>query len=356
MRSDRLRLALRMVWRRPLRSFMAALGLALAMAATLVAVAIAQKGMDRTLAEINAIGANVLTISAQPSRNRGGRVRTGSEVTTLTLADARLIERQVPGVIGIAAEYRGDVPVKFGSLARQPRVAGIEPSYAEIAKEAGLSLSAAYQAYPSKAAILMGIGRDIDARIFAGLEGDPLDGSPKDRLFDLLMRRFDALNQHREAFAALAKDLPRTPGEGLALLCQLRSSLARMLEAAGISASGLRGALRIEGLGAIYAAALRVVNREGKLRRDNGQCRDTFTMVFFAGSEPPVAPCKPNEVEVPNVVGAKLADAEVRLAAQPLFARVLYKPVEIDQPWFIGPTRWSCGTITLSKNTWLKSA
>lgn len=131
-------------------------------------------------------------------------------------------------------------------------------SYAEIAKEAGLSLSAAYQAYPSKAAILMGIGRDIDARIFAGLEGDPLDGSPKDRLFDLLMRRFDALNQHREAFAALAKDLPRTPGEGLALLCQLRSSLARMLEAAGISASGLRGALRIEGLGAIYAAALRI--------------------------------------------------------------------------------------------------
>lgn len=131
-------------------------------------------------------------------------------------------------------------------------------SYAEIAQEASLSLSAAYQAYPSKAAILMGIGRDIDARIFAGLDRDPLDGSPKDRLFDLLMRRFDALNRHREAFAALAKDLPRTPGEGLALLCQLRSSLARMLEAAGISASGLRGALRIEGLGAIYAAALRV--------------------------------------------------------------------------------------------------
>ena len=131
-------------------------------------------------------------------------------------------------------------------------------SYADIAKDAGLSLSAAYEAYPSKGAILTGIGRDIDSRLVGSLDDDPLDGSVKDRLFDLLMRRFDALNQHREAFAALAKDLPRTPGEGLALLCQLRSSLARMLEAAGISASGLRGALRIEGLGAIYAAALRV--------------------------------------------------------------------------------------------------
>ena len=131
-------------------------------------------------------------------------------------------------------------------------------SYAEIAKDAGLSLAAAYQAYPSKGAILLGITRDIDARLFASLEEDPLDGSAKDRLFDLLMRRFDVLGDHREAYAALAWELPRTPLEAGCLLFQLRRSLANMLEAAGLSASGLRGAIRIEGLGAIYAAALRV--------------------------------------------------------------------------------------------------
>lgn len=131
-------------------------------------------------------------------------------------------------------------------------------SYADIAKDAGLSLAAAYEAYSSKGAILTGIGRDIDARLFASLEDDPLDGSPKDRLFDLLMRRFDALNDHREAYAALAWELPRTPVEAGCLALQLRRSLANMLEAAGLSASGLRGALRIEGLGALYACALRV--------------------------------------------------------------------------------------------------
>jgi ubiquinone biosynthesis protein COQ9 len=131
-------------------------------------------------------------------------------------------------------------------------------SYADIAKDAGLSLAAAYEAYPSKGAILTGIGRDIDARLFASLEDDPLDGSPKDRLFDLLMRRFDALNDHREAYAALAWELPRTPVEAGCLALQLRRSLANMLEAAGLSASGLRGAFRIEGLGALYACALRV--------------------------------------------------------------------------------------------------
>ncbi len=88
-----------------------------------------------------------------------------------------------------------------------------------------MSLAAAYQAYPSKAAILTGIGRDIDARLFASLDEDPLDGSPKDRLFDLLMRRFDALNEHREAYAALAWELPRTPVEAAACCssCAARS-------------------------------------------------------------------------------------------------------------------------------------
>ncbi|HEU0058233.1 MAG TPA: hypothetical protein VFR19_00025 [Hyphomicrobiaceae bacterium] len=131
-------------------------------------------------------------------------------------------------------------------------------SYAEIAKDAGLGMAAAYQAYPSKGAILNGISHDIDARLFGSLEEDPLDGTAKDRLFDLLMRRFDALNDHREAYAALAWELPRTPLEASCLALHLRRSLANMLEAAGISASGLRGAFRIEGLGAIYACALRV--------------------------------------------------------------------------------------------------
>ncbi len=131
-------------------------------------------------------------------------------------------------------------------------------SYAEIAKDAGLSLAAAYDAYPSKAAILTGISRDIDSRLFASLEEDPLDGSVKDRLFDLIMRRLDILNEHKEAYAALSWELPRTPQEAGCLMFQLHRSLANMLEAGGLSASGFRGAFRIEGLGAIYAWALRV--------------------------------------------------------------------------------------------------
>jgi membrane peptidoglycan carboxypeptidase len=73
-----------------------------------------------------------------------------------------------------------------------------------------------------------------------------------------------------------------------------------------------------------YATALSIVNRDGQLMRDNGQCKDVHTLVFFSGFEPPTAPCKPNEVEVPNVVGATVEDAVARLREQPLFATVFY--------------------------------
>jgi membrane peptidoglycan carboxypeptidase len=79
----------------------------------------------------------------------------------------------------------------------------------------------------------------------------------------------------------------------------------------------------------LYAAPRRVVWRGGSLRLDNGYCEDTVLVSYFAGLTPgPVAHCKPNEVEVPRVVGAKIGDAKERLAAQPLTPVFAYKPAK----------------------------
>jgi penicillin-binding protein 1A len=99
-----------------------------------------------------------------------------------------------------------------------------------------------------------------------------------------------------------------------------------------------------------------VTYRDGGWLRDNGLCRDTHSLVFFAGSEPDaVADCKPNEVSVPNVVGAKLLDAQTRLAAQPLESDVIFQPAQpgIDRPGIvlkqepIGGTLGSFETVRL---------
>jgi AcrR family transcriptional regulator len=127
---------------------------------------------------------------------------------------------------------------------------------ADIAAAAKLPLAELYAAYPSKTAILAALGRDVDRRVLAGLEGDS-EESTRDRLFDLIMKRFDALAPYRDGLAAVARDLGRDPLAALCGLEQFARSMALMLEAAGVSSSGIAGALRTKGLGAIYLATMR---------------------------------------------------------------------------------------------------
>jgi penicillin-binding protein 1A len=81
-----------------------------------------------------------------------------------------------------------------------------------------------------------------------------------------------------------------------------------------------------------YATAKRMTWRDGRLQIDNGYCRDTTEIEYFASSGPRrTANCKPNEVDVPRVVGEQLDKARERLAAQPLKANVVYKPAKPRQ-------------------------
>lgn len=134
-------------------------------------------------------------------------------------------------------------------------------SLATIAERAGLSLGELHQHFPTKAAILDAFERRIDSTVLGGGElGGAMAGDerPRDRLFDVLMRRFDALQPHRAAVAALLASYRVHPLGALARAPQLLRSMAWMLEAAGISSAGLPGALRTRGLAAIWLSTLSV--------------------------------------------------------------------------------------------------
>jgi len=78
-----------------------------------------------------------------------------------------------------------------------------------------------------------------------------------------------------------------------------------------------------------YATPAKVIFRDGKLQLDNGNCRGAATLEFFSGTAPTSkAPCKPNEVEVPDVRGTTLDDAKSRLIGQPLLSTVVYAPAK----------------------------
>ncbi|MFL6020981.1 MAG: PBP1A family penicillin-binding protein [Gaiellaceae bacterium] len=86
------------------------------------------------------------------------------------------------------------------------------------------------------------------------------------------------------------------------------------------------------GYGYEYATSKRVVWRDGRLQLDNGYCKETALVSYFAGRGPKrTANCKRNEVDVPRVVGLTLASAKLRLAGQPLTPNIVYKPARPNQ-------------------------
>ncbi len=139
-------------------------------------------------------------------------------------------------------------------------------SLAEIAEAAEVPLGKAYQVYPSKQAILDAFSRGIDAEVLADetMEQDweADHSSARDRLFDVMMRRFDALQPYKAGLGNLLYDEALDPPGALCGLQRLLRSMAAMLETARISSSGVRGLIRTKGLAAIYLATLRVWLRD----------------------------------------------------------------------------------------------
>jgi AcrR family transcriptional regulator len=131
-------------------------------------------------------------------------------------------------------------------------------SLAAIAGEAGLPILCVYRNFRSKQSILRGFLKRVDERVLAEAPRAEEDERPRDRLFDLLMRRFDALRPYKPALAVLRRELPSDPAAALCVAVSLLRSMRWMLEAADIGTSGVRGAVAIRLTGAAYVTATRV--------------------------------------------------------------------------------------------------
>ena len=133
----------------------------------------------------------------------------------------------------------------------------------DVAEAAGLGLAELYRVYPDKVALVAAFLAKIDAEVLAGTpsRSDP-EETARDRLFDAMMRRYDALRPYREALGAIRRAGARDPMLALAIGPALRRSMAAMLEAASVPSEGLKGALRQNGLLAIHYAVSRVYDKD----------------------------------------------------------------------------------------------
>ena len=139
----------------------------------------------------------------------------------------------------------------------------VEVTLRDVAAAADLGLADLYRLYPDKVALAGAFMARIDAAVLAGTprQADP-EETARDRLFDVMMRRYDALKPYRAASGAIRRAGTRDPLLALALGPALRRSMAAMLEAAALPSDGLRGAVRQNGLLAIHYAVARVFDRD----------------------------------------------------------------------------------------------
>jgi len=135
-------------------------------------------------------------------------------------------------------------------------------SAAAAARRAGLDLARARERFAMPGAILLKFGELADV---AALKGAVTEGPVRDRLFDILMRRFDFLQAHRAGVVALLKALPAEPVLALYLARGTLASMGWLLEAAGVESKGLRGELRRRGLAVVWAYGVQAWLRDESL-------------------------------------------------------------------------------------------
>jgi AcrR family transcriptional regulator len=153
-------------------------------------------------------------------------------------------------------DTRGKIVDALMELAAQRRFEDI--SVRDVCKAAGVSLADFRDTFPSKGAVVAGFTRRIDRIVLAQDDGELADENPRERLFDVLMRRLEAMAPYREGLREVTAWLRREPTAALAMNQVAMNSMRFMLEAAGIEAEGASGAIKLQGLALAWARMLQI--------------------------------------------------------------------------------------------------
>lgn len=144
--------------------------------------------------------------------------------------------RLISAALGLAAERRWE-----------------DVSLADIAERAGCPLVSLKAHFDGKGAIIAAFASLVDDEVLRRAPRRAEGEAARDALFEAIMCRFDVLEPFKGALRSMARDASLDP----ARVAPLLNSQRWTLEAAGISADGLEGGLRVAGVASVYAATFR---------------------------------------------------------------------------------------------------
>jgi hypothetical protein len=118
----------------------------------------------------------------------------------------------------------------------------------DVAQEAGVSLAEMRDMFPSKGAILDGFTRMIDRKVIEGTTDDLIGEPARERIFDVTMRRLDAMAPYKRALRRISIALRTDFGSLAALNRSALNSQRYMLAAAGVPTEGPLGFVKLQGM------------------------------------------------------------------------------------------------------------
>ena len=128
----------------------------------------------------------------------------------------------------------------------------------DVAVAAGISLAELFDLVEDKTDILALFGRMVDRRVLETTREPDPSVSERDQLFDIMMERYEILNDYRAGLVSILESFRFDPKQALICAPHLCRSMSWMLEAAGLDTRGARGALKVAGLTGVYLKTLRV--------------------------------------------------------------------------------------------------
>ncbi|MBR0673536.1 TetR family transcriptional regulator [Neoroseomonas soli] len=131
-----------------------------------------------------------------------------------------------------------------------------------LAAEAGMPAADLRARFATRLDLLLLHGRTMDRAVLAGTVPGQ-GGAARDRIFDVLMRRLDAMQPHRTGILRLLRDLPRDPGLAALLAPHVGVSMRWMLDAAEIEGEGCRREAFALGLAGVWLATVRAWTADG---------------------------------------------------------------------------------------------
>ena len=126
-----LRIALRALMVNKMRSALTMLGIVIGVGAVITMVAVGSGAKQRIDEQIASMGSNLLMVDSGSSVSGGFRGGAGT-VPTLTVADAKAIETEIPGVKYVAPSIRGVAQVIYGNQNWSTGITGTSPEMIEI--------------------------------------------------------------------------------------------------------------------------------------------------------------------------------------------------------------------------------